>query len=556
MGSDNAAAKRELHRRLKEQARRKRYNLVKQLFPETGPYRRELYPKHMEFFRAGSLHRERLFMAANRCVTPWTFIETESGPARALEALFGFAGSLRAKAGESECAVRPVDAHLVGIEPAFRVVLGSGRFFDCSRKHQVLTDEGWLSLGQLVSSANGLHWSHKTGDYQASCAGGGYLDGQQPLKSSSSDPIQPPSPSDAQTRNRLALSLEDAMARTPQHIRVCQRDGRPSSMDDRRCVAALSEQFLAAKTRSDVLPLSGRHRALQRFAIESGAHLQSGGAAQHHQDALRACDLQGSICRVVLGKPEGMRELSQDRQQSGTSAHRTQSVGVFGESADQLGIFYPSSMPRLVGGETVTAIVPIGYQPIIDAHIPEFNNYRAAGVYHHNCGKTVAGGTEQTYHMTGDYPDWWEGHQFEHPVQCLAAGDTSTTTRDIIQNKLLGGLWGTPEFGSGLLPGDTLGKPTPARGVANLYDELTVAHVSGGTSRLMLRSYEQGRKIFQGTEQHFIWLDEEVPKDVYDEALIRTMTTRGLVIMTFTPLSGLTPLVVDFLEAKHEQEPV
>jgi len=47
-----------------------------------------------------------------------------------------------------------------------------------------------------------------------------------------------------------------------------------------------------------------------------------------------------------------------------------------------------------------------------------------------------------------------------------------------------------------------------------------------------------------------------VPKDVYDEALIRTMTTRGLVIMTFTPLSGLTPLVVDFLEAKHEQVPL
>ena len=171
-------------------------------------------------------------------------------------------------------------------------------------------------------------------------------------------------------------------------------------------------------------------------------------------------------------------------------------------------------------------------------------------------GKTVAGGAELTYHMTGEYPAWWDGYRFDRPVQCLAAGDTSQTTRDIIQTKLLGGLWGTPEFGTGLLPGDLLGKPTPARGVANLYEEITVEHVSGGTSRLMLRSYDQGRRIFQGTEQDFVWMDEEVPKDVYDEALIRTMTTRGLVIMTFTPLSGLTPLVVDFLEAKHEQEPV
>jgi phage terminase large subunit-like protein len=171
-------------------------------------------------------------------------------------------------------------------------------------------------------------------------------------------------------------------------------------------------------------------------------------------------------------------------------------------------------------------------------------------------GKTVAGGCELTYHMTGEYPVWWEGHRFDRPVQCLAAGDTSTTTRDIIQNKLLGGLWGTPEFGSGLLPGDKLGKPTPARGVANLYEGITVEHTSGGTSRLMLRSYEQGRKIFQGTEQDFIWLDEEVPKNVYDEALIRTMTTQGLVAITFTPLAGLTELVIDFLEARHEQVPL
>lgn len=187
-----------------------------------------------------------------------------------------------------------------------------------------------------------------------------------------------------------------------------------------------------------------------------------------------------------------------------------------------------------------------------------------AGKYHkerlfmagNRVGKTIAGGGEMTYHLTGDYPHWWEGKTFDKPINALAAGDTSQTTRDIIQAKLLGGLWNTDEFGSGLIPRDLLGKPTPARGVANLYEEINVKHVSGGTSRLMLRSYDQGRRIFQGTEQDVVWLDEEVPKDVYDEALIRTMTTRGIVMMTFTPLSGLTELVVSFLESKHEQEPV
>ena len=36
------------------------------LFPLTGPLRRDLYPKHLEFFQAGAQCKERLFMAANR----------------------------------------------------------------------------------------------------------------------------------------------------------------------------------------------------------------------------------------------------------------------------------------------------------------------------------------------------------------------------------------------------------------------------------------------------------------------------------------------------------
>jgi hypothetical protein len=37
-----------------------------QFFPEAGPFRRELYAKHLEFFSAGARFKERLFMAANR----------------------------------------------------------------------------------------------------------------------------------------------------------------------------------------------------------------------------------------------------------------------------------------------------------------------------------------------------------------------------------------------------------------------------------------------------------------------------------------------------------
>lgn len=45
---------------------RRKQNRIESFFPEHGPHRRELYPKHLEFFAAGAAHRERLFLAGNR----------------------------------------------------------------------------------------------------------------------------------------------------------------------------------------------------------------------------------------------------------------------------------------------------------------------------------------------------------------------------------------------------------------------------------------------------------------------------------------------------------
>lgn len=161
-------------------------------------------------------------------------------------------------------------------------------------------------------------------------------------------------------------------------------------------------------------------------------------------------------------------------------------------------------------------------------------------------GKTIAGGYEVTSHLTGIYKPWWTGRRFDRAVKVLAAGDTRTTTRDIIQEKMLGVY---EDIGSGLIPKHLLfGDASRVQGISKAYEEVKVRSAFGGNSTLMLRSYDQGRRIFQGFEADIIWLDEEVPQDIYAEALIRTMTTNGLLIMTFTPLNGLTPLVVDFME--------
>lgn len=162
-------------------------------------------------------------------------------------------------------------------------------------------------------------------------------------------------------------------------------------------------------------------------------------------------------------------------------------------------------------------------------------------------GKTIAAGYELVCHLTGRYPAWWKGRRFDSPIRGLAAGDTLDTTKDILQQKLFGGIPDSDEWGTGLVPHRTIKEFTRWSGKTGLVSEINIEHVSGGNSTLKLRSYDQGRKTFQGTELDVVWLDEEVPQDVYEEALIRTMTTNGLVMLTFTPLEGLTPLVTQFL---------
>ena len=98
-----------------------------------------------------------------------------------------------------------------------------------------------------------------------------------------------------------------------------------------------------------------------------------------------------------------------------------------------------------------------------------------------------------------------------------------------------------------MIPGDLIHQTRPRTGVPDAVETIHVKHVTGGLSRLGLKSYDQKRKSFQGTAQHVIWLDEEPPEPVYSECLLRTMTTDGLIILTFTPLLGLSDVVLQFL---------
>ena len=162
-------------------------------------------------------------------------------------------------------------------------------------------------------------------------------------------------------------------------------------------------------------------------------------------------------------------------------------------------------------------------------------------------GKTYCGAMELAYHLTGLYPDWWEGNRFDKPIKAWAAGNTSNNTRDIVQSELLGEPGDPEEFGKGAIPKHLIVSTERQPGVPNALAQVVVKHISGRNSKLQLKSYEQGKQAWMGTAVQCCWLDEEPPQDIYSQALRASLKTGGLVFMTFTPESGLTDVCAQFM---------
>lgn len=172
-------------------------------------------------------------------------------------------------------------------------------------------------------------------------------------------------------------------------------------------------------------------------------------------------------------------------------------------------------------------------------------------------GKTYAGAAGSTYHLTGEYPWWWAGRRYTRPVKGWAAGESSLLVRDVQQKLLCGEPGVENSLGTGMIPKEAfVDAPSLARGVTDAFDTIQVRHKSGGISVLKFKSYEQGRKKFQGETLDFIWLDEEPDMDIYSECLTRLTATKGFLFMTFTPLKGMSDVVMRFLNEKSEDRAV
>jgi phage terminase large subunit-like protein len=179
--------------------------------------------------------------------------------------------------------------------------------------------------------------------------------------------------------------------------------------------------------------------------------------------------------------------------------------------------------------------------------------HREVGFFAGNrVGKSEAGAELAACHLTGDYPNDWEGKRFDHPTKGWVAGTTSLDVRNVAQTKLCGQYGMVKAFGTGFIPRDRFAdKPTLARGVTDAYDTIQVVHktngVEDGTSLASFKSFEQGREKFQGDDLDWGWCDEEPDMDVYSEFLTR-INGPGSMWNTLTPLKGETDLYCRFVK--------
>lgn len=162
-------------------------------------------------------------------------------------------------------------------------------------------------------------------------------------------------------------------------------------------------------------------------------------------------------------------------------------------------------------------------------------------------GKTWSAGFEVAMHLTGRYPEWWQGRRWARPIVAWVASETMEVSRDAAQRVLLGR---DGDRGTGAIPLECLLETPSYPNVKGAVSQAKVRHVSGGESLVIFKSYDQGRKKFQGDTIDIFWPDEEPPQEIYTEGLTRTNATAGMALMTFTPLLGMSEVVRRFLLEK------
>ena len=174
-------------------------------------------------------------------------------------------------------------------------------------------------------------------------------------------------------------------------------------------------------------------------------------------------------------------------------------------------------------------------------------------------GKSYTVGNELAMHVTGRYPDWWEGIRMPAGGFEVWVGSIDNDMQKIGQQRALLGRDLEAALGTGAIPHDCILnvdiRQANVRGVADI---VTIKHSSGQPVTMKFKNYEQGWRKWQSGDPRIIVMDEEPDegqvdqKYVFTEIQTRLVRNQGILLVGYTPLLGETELTKHFMYPKAD----
>ena len=146
-------------------------------------------------------------------------------------------------------------------------------------------------------------------------------------------------------------------------------------------------------------------------------------------------------------------------------------------------------------------------------------------------GKTVGGAVEVIHHLKGEHPFQklpWSGP--------LRGRGVAVDIEDGLKKIML------PEIAK-WIPRSLLINGS----WEDSYDKQSRILTCANDSMMDFLTYEQDTEKHAGTSRHFVWFDEEPPKNIFDENMLRLVDVGGHYWITMTPLLGLTWIYNDYV---------
>ena len=382
-----------------------------------------------------------------------------------------------------------------GVDRLYRYGFSGGLWLLADSSHRVLTeDASWRTIYGATSLAlresiwariqpthvsGGPHWTQTTINSMGRCPACLGYDGVPLPVGSSISLASAPSQAGVQTHSGCVSEHSDDRVTIREHTRLCPRCGHPSSSYDPDHFGALSVESEVPDALLAALLGGAANPSIPRPGAVEGALPQSGGA--------------------------GLRLL------------------------DPLGSVSAASVSPLV----VTKVdVWNSFGQLWDFGVPGYGNYIAGGVVNHNSGKTTAGAGVVSRLVRREGPIYRRLRNPEsRPLKIWVSPQSfekyKSNWERRLHDEVFAGLDITHHVEVGY-------KQTPV-------PVFTWDDGCAEGNQLWGKSQDQGFLAFESDVVDLIVFDEE-PKDprIYTSSVQRLATTNGIILLTFTPLLGMS----------------